>query len=462
MSPISKSRIHMVGIAGAGMSGIAKVLIEKGITVSGSDLQSNEVTRYLEDIGVIFFPGHDASNLQEGVDLVVVSTAIPSDNPEVVMARQKNIPVIKRGQMLADLVNERDGIAVAGAHGKTTTTAMIYTVLEGCNQDPALIVGGELQGTHLNACLGKGDLFIVEADESDASFLAIHPYIAVITNIEDDHLDFYKTFERIQQAFTQFVEGIKPHGFAVLCGDYSEVRDVVKDTSIRHVFYGEHRDNLYRINNWRSKGIGSVFEVIVGGELLGEISLSVPGKHNAINALAAIAVGMEIGLEFETIKNALVKFRGAKRRFELIGDCQQRIIVDDYAHHPTEIRATIDAARTIHEGRLVVVFQPHRYTRTRQMGEQLGVALEHADLAIITKVYAAGEKPIPGIDSQLVYGAARNNGCQAVYIEEAADVVKYLGQNSRDNDLIVTMGAGDVWRIGVEFLEILKNSIPQN
>jgi UDP-N-acetylmuramate--alanine ligase len=461
MSDNSGQWIHMVGIGGAGMNGIARVLTEQGIKVTGSDLQHNDITEQLEQMGITVYQGHSSSHLQEGVDMLVISSAIPVDNPEVVLARQRKIPVLKRGQMLANLVNGSNGIAVAGAHGKTTTTFMIYTVLSGSGLDPALIVGGELQDQNLNARLGADDYFVVEADESDASFLELHPKIAVVTNIEDDHLDYYHTLERLKDAFRQYIDGVQPNGLAVLYGDDLGLRKIAANSPTRLVFYGENEANDYTIKNWRTDGWGSVFEVYEYDHRLGNVRVSVPGRHNALNALAAIATGRELGLDFESMSQAITAFHGAKRRFQIIGEHKGITVIDDYAHHPTEIKATLRAARSYHSGRLITVFQPHRYSRTRQLGAQLGEALQNCDLAIITNIYAAGEAPIPGVDSHIILEANQQAGGRAVFIPEAEDVVAYLADIYRPGDLIITMGAGDVWEIGPAFINRLKQSVPQ-
>jgi UDP-N-acetylmuramate--alanine ligase len=461
MSDNSGQWIHMVGIGGAGMNGIARVLTEQGIKVTGSDLQHNDITEQLEQIGITVYQGHSSSHLQEGVDVLVISSAIPMDNPEVVLARHRKIPVLKRGQMLANLVNCSKGIAVAGAHGKTTTTFMIYTVLSGCGLDPALIVGGELQDHHLNARLGADDYFIVEADESDASFLELHPKIAVVTNMEDDHLDYYHTMERLKDAFRQYIDGVQPKGLAILYGDDLGLRKIAASSPTRQVFYGENETNDYILKNWNPDGWGSVFEVYEYGQRLGNVRVSVPGRHNALNALAAIATGRELGLEFESMREAISAFHGAKRRFQIMGEHNGIMVIDDYAHHPTELKATLRAARSYHPGRLITVFQPHRYSRTRQLGSQLGEALQNCDLAIITNIYAAGEAPIPGVDSNIVFNAAQQAGCTAVFIPEPEDVIAYLVDICRAGDLIITMGAGDVWEIGPALINRLQQSVPQ-
>lgn len=444
--------IHMVGIAGAGMSGIARVLKEQGLKVSGSDLQKNGVSSKLEEIGIQIYEGHQSSNIQEGVDLLVISSAVPPENIEVKTAIQRGIPVLKRGEMLARLANANKGIAVAGAHGKTTTTSMVYTVLESCGADPSYIVGGELQDSDLNAHLGKGEYFVVEADESDASFLGLHPHIAIVTNIENDHLDFYKSFDRIKTAFEKFLQQTDNQGFVLLNGADPCLREISRTAAGRVLLYGEDSRFDYYLQNWQVQGMGSVFEAYRAGQYLGRISLSVPGRHNAWNALAAMAVAIELGYSFETIAASLKKFHGAKRRFQIMGHIGTNVVVDDYAHHPTEIQATIKAARDLDFERLLVVFQPHRYSRTQLLAEQFAESFSQADLIIITDIYSAGEKPIPGVDSQLIYRLALQAGANMIYIQTQEEIECFIRREIKNNDLIITMGAGDIWKLGVKLV----------
>jgi UDP-N-acetylmuramate--alanine ligase len=460
MTAASGQWVHMVGIAGAGMSGIARVLREQGARVSGSDLQINNITNNLKNIGVQVYAGHSSSNLKEGVDLLVISSAIPADNVEVQVAIARNIPVIKRGQMLARLVNAHQGLAVAGAHGKTTTTSMLYSALAGCGLDPTLIVGGEIQGTELNARLGQNEYFVVEADESDASFLELKPYIAIVTNIENDHLDFYESMDRMQEAFTQFLNQVTPDGFALLYGGDKYIQIIKDSLSTRTLVYGEDSSFDYYLMNWKPIGMGSSFDVYNRRQYLGQLGLSIPGKHNALNALAATAVAMELGRDFNRVKEALRNFPGAKRRFQVVAVIGGKTIVDDYAHHPTEIKATLEAARQFHSGRLMVVFQPHRYSRTKLLAEQFGASFQQADLVVITDIYSAGENPLTDITGELVYRAARDAGCTAVYIPTMDEAEKFVLQEMQDNDLFITMGAGDVWKLGVKVAEKLTASTP--
>lgn len=459
MTTKSKQWIHMVGIAGAGMSNIAKVLVEQGHQVSGSDLQSNSITRKLQEIGIEVYQGHSSSNLKEGVDLLVISSAIPQDNVEIKWAQEKNIPVLKRGQMLANIVNDGKAIAVAGAHGKTTTTSMLYTVLENYGLDPTFILGGEMQGNGLGAKLGQGEFSIIEADESDASFLDLSPYIAVVTNIEDDHLDYYKSLENIRKAFKLFIDEVKPDGFALLYNGDTSVAEIKAHTRSKVITYGEKADCDYYMQDWQVAGKGSKFSVYHKGVYLGEVILSLPGKHNSLNALATMATVHEIGLDFTTAAMLLSDFKGPKRRFEHIGQFGDINIVDDYAHHPTEIKACLEAARNYHpEGRIIAIFQPHRYSRTKMLGTQLGAAFAGVDKVIITDIYSAGEKPIPGVSGQMVYEAAINVGCNAEYLSSFPAIEEFILNSIRDNDLLITMGAGDIWKLGLSIFQKLNQN----
>jgi UDP-N-acetylmuramate--alanine ligase len=460
MTAISQRWIHMVGIAGAGMSGIARVLREQGVKVSGSDLQINGITGQLEKMGVQVYRGHSASNLKEGIDLVVISSAVPPDNVEVQAAAARHIPIIKRGQMLAQMVNAHQGLAVAGAHGKTTTTSMLYSVLAGCGLDPTLIVGGEIQGTQLNARLGQTDYFVVEADESDASFLDIKPYVAIITNIENDHLDFYKSMERIKDAFRQFLNQVAADGFALLYGGDPIIQAIRGEVSGRTLTYGEESSCDYYLQNWQPVGMGSIFEVFHHQQYLGQLELSIPGKHNALNALAAVVTALELGQDFQHLQPALKKFPGAKRRFQVVAAAGGMTIVDDYAHHPTEIQATITGARQFHPGRLMVVFQPHRYSRTKLLAEQFGGAFSLADLVVITDIYSAGENPLPEVSGELVYLAARDAGCNAIYIPCMAAAEEFIEAELQAGDLLITMGAGDIWKLGIQLAEKISGAVP--
>lgn len=460
MAAKSMEWIHMVGIAGAGMSGIAKVLLKQGKKVSGSDLQYSKTIEDLRQQGILTYKGHSSSNMQPGIDLVVYSSAVPLDNEEIKWAMANNIPVLKRGEMLARLVQGKKTIAVAGAHGKTTTTAMVYTILQQCGLDPSFIVGGELQENNANAQLGQGDYFVVEADESDASFLELKPYIAVITNIEDDHLDYYKSVENLKNAFYEFVSQVDCQGLALLYGGDEYNRAIKKRNNTKILLYGEDDSCEYYFKNWLNTGTGSTFDVYHGKDYLGKAEISIPGRHNACNALAAIAIAQENGLPFSDIQAGIKKYRGTKRRFQVIGVNEKFTVVDDYAHHPTEIKATIEAARNYHQtGRIIVVFQPHRYSRTQLLGRELGEAFEKVDKVIISDIYSAGEKPLAGVTGELIYKAAIKKGCPAIYIPDVIEIESHLMADIRENDLIITMGAGDIWKLGLSLLHKASQSI---
>lgn len=460
MAVDSDKRIHLVGIGGgAGMSGIARILKEMGKDITGSDLHSSEVTNRLENMGITVFNGHASANLTKGTDLVVFSSAIPKSNPEMKKAMRLGIPVMKRGDMLACLVNSTQGIAISGAHGKTTTTSMISIMLEENGLDPSFIIGGELQGTNLGAKLGHGNYFVAEADESDASFLKLTPYVAVVTNVEDDHLDFYRSVERLRDAFRQFVSQVKTGGFAVVCSDDPFLAGLQNE--FRHlIYYGSTSEADYHYTNLENKGWGSQFQVWNNDRLLGDLELRVPGKHNVLNALAAVAVGNELGLPFSGIRRSLYSFCGAKRRFQLLGKINDIVILDDYAHHPTEIAATVHAVRQFHEGRLTVVFQPHRYSRTKLLGEHFGEAFKGVDRLIVTSIYGAGEAPIPGVTGDIICRSAQENGCNAIYIDSNKKILDLLSDDIQHDEVLVFMGAGDIWKTGEKLKTILEGSHP--
>ena len=459
MAVDTEKRIHLVGIGGAGMSGIARILKEMGKEITGSDLNSSDVTSRLEGIGITVFNGHSSTNLDKETDLVVFSSAIPQTNPEVKKAFRLGIPVMKRGEMLACLVNSCQGIAIAGAHGKTTTTSMLAMILEEHGVDPSFIIGGELQESSLGAKLGDGEYFVAEADESDASFLQLHPFVAVVTNVEDDHLDFYRSIDRLNDAFRQFVSQVKTGGFAMLFNDDPFLHSL-RDQFRHLIYYGTSSEADYYFTDLTKNGWGSSFVVFHHEQCLGRIELSIPGHHNVLNALAAVAVSNELGIPFEVTKSTLLRFKGAKRRLQLLGKVGGIVIIDDYAHHPTEITATIGAARQFHDGRLTVVFQPHRYTRTKFLREHFGGAFKGVDQLIVTDIYSAGEEPIPGINGDTICQSARKQGCNALYIPERDMIIEYLLKESRPGDVILFMGAGDIWKTGEKIKLLLEGSHP--
>lgn len=440
------------------MSGIARVLLELGYTVSGSDLHYSETTRRLEKLGAKIYEGHYASNLQPSIDALVVSSAIPQDNPEVVKVRSLGIPVLQRAEMLGRLMLRQKGIAVAGAHGKTTTTSMISLIFEKSGWDPSVIVGGELTDIGGNAKLGKGEYLVAEADESDGSFLKLHPFISVVTNIEDDHLDHYGTRENIEAAFLEFLSLTPAEGLAVLCIDDPVLRKLLPQVKGKQIItYGLHPDAEYSLRDMRLEGLGSSVEVLHQGETLGRLILTVPGKHNVQNALAAIAVAHHTGLTFAQIATALRDFRGAQRRFQEVGQVRGIQIFDDYAHHPTELKATIAAARTMHPQRILAVFQPHRYSRTHFLYREFGSAFQEADLLFINEIYPAGEKPIAGVDAGLIVEQVRVQTNQPTeYIKDLAEMVRRLEEIVQPGDLVITMGAGNIWTVGQDLYKKLS------
>ncbi|HOQ67320.1 MAG TPA: UDP-N-acetylmuramate--L-alanine ligase [Candidatus Atribacteria bacterium] len=441
--------LHFIGIGGVGMSGLALIAHEQGYVVSGSDIIENEAIARLKARGVKVFLGHRLEQVW-GAEAVIVSSAIPEENEELKEAKRLNLPIILRGDMLASLVNDKKGIVVAGTHGKTTTTSMISLLFEIAGLDPTVSVGGELEDIGGNAKAGKGGFFIAEADESDGSFLKLNPFCAVVTNIEDDHLSFYGDMEKEKEAFVRFLHQIKEGGFGVVCQDHPTVRSILPYlSSLEIVTYGrEGGDIRGRIKEKKKNGF--LFQVDWKGKKLADFELRVPGLHNVNNALASIAVGLKVGIGINHLKEAISSFRGVKRRFEKIGRVKGALVIDDYAHHPTEMLTVWQTALDYAEGSLVVIFQPHRYTRTKQLYREMARVLEKFHQVFILPVYSAGEKPIPGISAELIYREMRKNGFEKVQLvespEEAAqECLKIL----KPEDLVVTMGAGDVWKVGL-------------
>lgn len=450
-------KIHFVGIGGAGMSAIARILLEMGFEVSGSDLTVSEVTQRLEKMGAKVFIGHDGQNLGD-TEAIVLSTAIPDLNPEVMAARERNIRIFHRSDIVAALMAESKGIAVAGAHGKTTTTSMLAVMLENAGVDPTVIIGGDVNYLGGNAKLGAGPYLVAEADESDGSFLKLSPHIAIVTNIENDHMDFYQTMENVLHTFEKFLLKLpKETGTAVLCFDNNHIKDIAQKLDRSFVSYGvDNHEAEYQARNIDTQGVLTIYDVYRFGQLLGTIKLNVPGKHNILNSLAAVAVGTIVGLSFEEIAEGLALFQGAKRRFQTKARLNGVWIVDDYAHHPTELATTLLAARQTNPKRLVCVFQPHRYSRTMLLRKEFGSAFTSADLLILTDIYAAGEKAIPGIDGETIKEEVERQTAQkVVYIEDKAKIARYLSEIMEAGDLIITMGAGNIYQVGEELIEIL-------
>lgn len=453
-----RERVHFIGIGGTGMSGLARILLDLGYRVSGSDIKASDVTEQLSDMGADIYIGHACENVGNA-GTVVVSTAIQNDNPEVKEAEKKGIPIIHRADVLARIMELRKSIAVAGAHGKTTTTSMIALVLEKNRLDPTVIVGGVLQNIGGNAKLGQGSYLVAEADESDGSFLKLNPHLAVVTNIEDDHMDHYGTMENILKAFQEFMAKIPDDGLLILCADDDNVRQLLPLCNKPYITYGLQPGARYTARNVGNRGLFTYADIYDGENLLGRLSLNVPGRHNLSNALAAVVTGISIGLEFTEIAMALEEFRGVKRRFQLIGEVKNIQVVDDYAHHPTELRATLNAARQTDAKRVVAVFQPHRYSRTKQLYEEFGKSFAEADVIVINEVYAAGEAPIPGINADLIIKAIEETEGRPVHYCATLDqTTAYLEEITKPGDLVLTLGAGNIWNVGVELVKRLRCS----
>lgn len=451
--------IHFIGIGGAGMSAIAYVLIKRGYDVSGSDLNAGHMSAHLAQEGAMVYMGHAACQVDDA-EAVVISTAIHQDNPELMAARKRNIPVLHRSDVLAAIMNAADGVAVAGAHGKTTTSAMISCIASESGIDPTVIIGGEVSSLGGNARNGAGRFVVAEADESDGSFLKLQPYLAVVTNIEDDHLDHYGTEENIYQAFKQFVGNIKEGGKVILCFDNPKVRRLATETAGAVITYGvEGEDADYIAKNIAYGVSGTSYDLYYKGEYLTHVELAVPGRHNVLNSMGAFAAAREMGIGVESILASLKKFGGAKRRFETKGKAGGVWVVDDYAHHPTEIGVTLKAARQTQPKRLLCVFQPHRYTRTKLLFDEFCQCFTDCDQLILTDIYAASEEPIPGVSSMhLAEGIKAATGQDVLYIGKLAKAEEYLEREVRPGDLVMTIGAGDVFKIGEELVRELERN----
>jgi len=448
-------QIHFIGIGGSGMSGIAEVLLTLGYRVTGSDLASSDTVKRLEQLGGKVFIGHHQENIT-GAQVVVVSSAVPKDNPEVQEAKNRLIPVIPRAEMLAELMRLKYGIAIAGAHGKTTTTSLVAAVLGQGGLDPTAVIGGRLNSVGSHAKLGQGEFLVAEADESDGTFLKLSPTIAVVTTVDREHLDYYGEMERIQNAFLEFINKVPFYGVAVLCLDDEHLQTILPRVVKRTLTYGmtSQADLVARETNL--KGWGSSFSVKYRQRSLGRFELGIPGLHNIYNAMAAIGVGWELEIPLDAIRQALAEFSGVERRFQLIGEKNGIMVVDDYGHHPTEIKATLAAAKAGWGKRLLVVFQPHRFSRTRDLINEFATAFYQADLLFLTEIYPAGEAPIAGITGETLAQAVREHGHREVsFIPEKEEVVHQLLSHLRSGDLVLTLGAGDIWKVGRTLLERL-------
>jgi UDP-N-acetylmuramate--alanine ligase len=447
--------IHFVGIGGTGMSGIAEILINLGYKVTGSDLSSTEVTERLARLGGEVALGHDRSHVEDA-DVLVYSSAVKPDNPEMLEARRRGVPVIPRAEMLAELMRMKYGIAVGGAHGKTTTTWLVGLVMAAAGLDPTIVVGGRLKALGTNTKLGGGRYLVAEADESDGSFLKLSPSLAIVTNIDEEHLDHYANLDAIKASFVEFVNKVPFYGAAIVCLDQENVQAIMPRIGRRVVTYGFSQQADIRGTDVTQDETGVTFNVALKGRKLGSLYVRIPGEHNVSNALAAVAVAMELDIPFAAVSEGVSEFTGISRRMEHKGEAGGVSVMDDYAHHPTEIIATLRAARSFWRKRIVAVFQPHRHTRTEALWERLGRSFYDADSVIVTSIYGAGEEPIPGVTAELVVKAALQSGHRDVtYVPDKSQIPDRLAAVLRPGDLLVTLGAGDVWKVGEEVLRRL-------
>jgi UDP-N-acetylmuramate--alanine ligase len=452
--------IHMVGIGGIGMSGMAEILLLKNYKVTGSDAQKGETIPRLEELGAKVFIGHDAKNM-EGADVVVYTSAVKAEeNIETKAALEQGIPVIKRAEMLAELMRMKYGIGIAGTHGKTTTTTLAGHVVQDGGFDPTIIVGGKVHSfSKTNAVVGKGDIFVVEADEFDRTFLRLSPSLAVITNIEADHLDIYDNLDDVKDAFIDFANKVPFYGAVVLCLDDSNVRSIIPDIDRRIISYGLTPQAQIRAVDIEADRFNTSFTILNENEELGTITLKAPGKHNVKNALAAVAIGRELNIDFEAIKAGLERFEGVFRRFQLKTDTDDIVVIDDYAHHPTEVQATLDAARSgWKDRRVIAVFQPHLYSRTQDLYKEFGLSFFDAEVCVITDVYPSREEPIEGVDGKLIADVAREYGHRQVhYVQDKKALPEKLNELAEAGDVVITMGAGDIYKFGQEFVDMLES-----
>jgi UDP-N-acetylmuramate--alanine ligase len=449
-------KVHFVGIGGIGMSGIAEILINQGFEISGSDAALSEVTKRLSDLGAKVYEGHSGENVKD-VDVLVYSSAVTTDNPEVMAAVDRNIPIIKRAEMLAETMRMKYGIGIAGTHGKTTTTSMVGLTLTDGGIDPTIIVGGKLSGLGgTNARLGNGEFIVVEADEFDRTFLKLTPTIAALTTLESEHLDTYKDLDDLKTAFIEFVNKVPFYGFVVLCLDEPALQDIMPQINKTIFTYGLSGQADIRATDIEHDGFTSEYTVIYKGKNLGRIKLNIPGVHYVQNSLVAVTIGMELGIDFKIIKKALEKFSGVYRRFETKYN-KEVLVIDDYAHHPTETTATLEGIRSGWSRKLVAVFQPHLYSRTKDFYQEFGRSFLNSDVFICTDVYPAREKPIEGVTGKLIADITKKLGHKNVYyVEDKNSIPAKLMELKENGDIIVTMGAGDIWKYGEKFVELLK------
>ena len=448
------NNVFFVGIGGIGMSGIAELLMNLEFNVSGSDMSANENVKRLESLGIEISIGHDPNNVTNKIDVLVYSSAVPLENPEIIRAKQKGIPIIRRAEMLGELISVKEtSIAVGGTHGKTTTSSMAGTVLSNAKMDPTLVVGGLVHNLDSNSKLGSGDIIVVEADEFDRSFLALKPTIAIITNIELEHMDCYKDLDDLQDAFIKFCRSVPFYGAIIACVDSPAVQEIITKIERPMITYGRSRDAAYRAKNLRFHENKSTYSVFRAEECLGDIELNVPGEHNILNSLAAVVLGLEMGLSFNMIAKGMKSYLGVRRRFDIKGVYDDILIVDDYAHHPTEVEATLEAARSGWNRRIVAVFQPHLFSRTKEFFKEFAHALLTADIVVITDIYPAREQPIAGVTSKLIYDELSIKLKERCYLLPDLDgLVDTLDNITQSGDMILTMGAGDIWRYNESYV----------
>jgi UDP-N-acetylmuramate--alanine ligase len=452
-----RHKIHFVGIGGIGMSGIAEVLLNQGYTVSGSDLHETEVTARLRSLGAKVFVGHQEENLAVNPTVVVASTAVKYSNPEVLEARRRQIPVIPRAEMLAELMRTKYGVAVAGSHGKTTTTSMIAHVLSAAGLDPTMVIGGRVRSLGTNARMGQGEFLVAEADESDGSFLFLAPTIAVVTNIDREHMDFHQSMERLSESFLSFVNKIPFYGLAVLCLDNVNVQALLPKVKKRCVTYGLSADADFSAQEIKMSGAGVEFSVAHHGRSMGRLCLRLLGRHSATNALAVVAVAHELEIPYARVAEALAEFTGIHRRFEVKGEARGVMVIDDYGHHPAEVRATVGAIRDSWKRPLTVIFQPHRYSRTQDLFDEFVTAFDGADRLILTDIYPAGEESIAGVSSEALYQAIKKQGrLEVEHIVVKDDVVPQLCSTLKEGDIVLTLGAGDIYKVGDALVAALQ------
>lgn len=450
-----KKRIHFVGIGGIGMSGIAQLLAKKGFDISGSDIKDSDIIGILKSSGIKVFLNHNFLNIQ-GSELVVYSSAISPDNPELIAAREKGIPVVMRAKVLAELMNEKVGIAISGAHGKTTTSSMAALLLKESSLNPTVAVGGVVKNFSNNALSGEGNFFVIEADESDGSFLYYRPFYSIITNIDKEHLDYYRNIDEIIEAYAKFADNTKKGGKLVCFGQDKNIQKMLKCINRKYIVYGLHKSMDIYADNIKLEKLSSSFNCFFKNKPLGRFFLNIPGIHNVLNSLAVIGIGIELRIDLNLIKSALLKFDGTERRFQIKLELEGITVIDDYAHHPSEIQATIKIFDNWQKERLITIFQPHRFTRTEYLAEEFGKSFAGSNLVIITEIYAAGEKPIPGVSADLIIQALKKNGHSNCLFVPRQELMSMLLDIVKKGDILLTLGAGDIGRFSTEFSGVLK------